>query len=439
MSEQIQGGLFDEKPTELSTADILGQSQTPEARYARNYRKNPENKKRINENRRKNRQMKKDQESRLSLVLESAASPITSKPQTIENTHDNSNAPSLSDLWSVTSWELNNSSQGYSQGGQRPVVRSVNTEQLSNEKIENQADLLLELRESFRGIHNELKLIREEKKSADESKKDPFAQGSVENKEQRSNEKNLRVDYFVNDASSSKDEELFIKSKPRRKLISLLLMSVVILTFLGFNTFFLVAEQTSLYESMSYSSAMAVMIAVLSEVSLLLLSVMASWTSNLEWKIGLMAGMVAMVVVMVGILDSSAATRVNSAAKQTQESKNIADEINTLKKLREPILARIEKLDPQHYRTEISRLSAQLSTPPNGYSYKIEQLSGKLATINTANADLSKMVWQRRAALMINLIVSAFLGSLWSRKSTSFIMKISHSIKNSCSNFCESV
>ena len=98
MSEQIQGGLFDEKPTELSTADILGQSQTQEARYARNYRKNPENKKRINENRRKNRQMKKDQESRLSLVLESAASPITSKPQTVENLSKTSDNTSLSDL-----------------------------------------------------------------------------------------------------------------------------------------------------------------------------------------------------------------------------------------------------------------------------------------------------------------------------------------------------
>ena len=41
--------------------------------------------------------MKKDQESRLSLVLESAASPITSKPQTIERPLKKSDSPSLAD------------------------------------------------------------------------------------------------------------------------------------------------------------------------------------------------------------------------------------------------------------------------------------------------------------------------------------------------------
>ena len=97
MEKQIQGGLFDEKPTELSTADIPGQSQTPEARYARNYRKNPENKKRINENRRKNRQMKKGQENRLSLVLESAAHPLKTEQQTVENVLSNSDNASLAD------------------------------------------------------------------------------------------------------------------------------------------------------------------------------------------------------------------------------------------------------------------------------------------------------------------------------------------------------
>ena len=91
--------------------------------------------------------MKKDQESRLSLVLESATPSTKTEPQTVENAHNNSNAPSLSDLWSVTSWDLNDSSQSYCQEGQKPVVmrRPLNVlpDKLNNEKSEQQADLLL--------------------------------------------------------------------------------------------------------------------------------------------------------------------------------------------------------------------------------------------------------------------------------------------------------
>ena len=423
MSEQIQGGLFDEKPTELSTADIHGQSQTPEARYARNYRKNPENKKRINENRRKNRQMKKDQESRLSLVLESAASPITSKPQTVENAHDNSNAPSISDLWSVASWELNDSSQSYCQEGQKPVVmrRPLNVlpEKLNNEKSEQQADLLLELRDSFRGIHNELKLIREEIKPT------APALPKINDTEQQVTTTSEKV------ANKKTILKRFVEKLP------MLGISLLILTFLGFNIYFLVSEQQSLYTSMSYSAGMALLIAILSETSLILLSTMASWTANLEWKIGLTTGMVAMVVVMVGVLDSSAKNRSNTAARQTKEAQNIEKQLTTLRALEAPILARIEKLDPQDYRTEISRLSAQLTTPPEGYSYKIDQLSTKLATISTAEADTSKLVWQRRAALFINLLLSAFLGFLWSKNQESVLTKIGKHIGGYWQRTCE--
>ena len=144
-----------------------------------------------------------------------------------------------------------------------------------------------------------------------------------------------------------------------------------------------------------------------------------------------------MVAVMVGVLDSSAKNRSNAAVKQTQEAKNITDEINTLKKLREPILARIEKLDPKVYPTKISRLSAQLTTPPEGYSYKIDQLTTKLATISTAEADTSKLVWQRRAALFINLLLSAFLGFLWSKNQESVLTKIGKYIGGYWQRTCE--
>ena len=422
MEKQIQGGLFNEKPTELSTTNIPGQSQTQEARYARAYRRNPENKKRINENRRKNRQMKKEQESKLSLVLEPGTAPASGKPQDIgKSSKSHTNAPSIADLWSVTSWELTGSNQSYCHD-QRSVVtyRSIDVdyENASKQEAQVQADLLLELKESFRGIKNELKLIREEI--------NPTAPDSAKDEEQQADA--CEITTVVSEKVANKKTLLkrFVEKLPT------LGMSLLILTFLGFNTYFLVSEQQSLYTSMSYSAGMALLIAGLSEASLILLSSMASWVNNLEWKIGLTTGMVAMVAVMVGVLDSSAHHRSSTAARQTKEAQNIEKQLITLRALEAPILARIEKLDPQVYRTEISRLSAQLTTPPNGYSYKIDQLSTKLATISTAEADTSKLVWQRRAALFINLLLSAFLGFLWSKNQESVLTKIGNYLNKPC-------
>ena len=109
MGEQMQGGLFDEESTRLSTTDIHGQSQTPEARYARAYRSNPENKKRINENRRKNRQMKKERTNKVGLVLESAARPIKDEQQTVERPLQQPDNGSLSDRQSGSSCKSDSS------------------------------------------------------------------------------------------------------------------------------------------------------------------------------------------------------------------------------------------------------------------------------------------------------------------------------------------
>ncbi|MFK7826566.1 MAG: hypothetical protein AB8G05_20665, partial [Oligoflexales bacterium] len=176
---------------------------------------------------------------------------------------------------------------------------------------------------------------------------------------------------------------------------------------------------------------------VLSEASLILLSVMASLTSKFEWKLLLTTTMLAMVAVMVGVLDSSAKNRSNTAAKQSQEARNVEKQLATLRALQAPILAQIKSLDPEVYPTKISRLSSKLTNRPEGYSYKIDQLSNRLATINTAEADTSKLIWQRRVSLLINLVLSAFLGSMWSCGSNSLVTQICVSIRAYFSKPCE--
>ena len=391
MGEQMQGGLFDEESTRLSTTDIHGQSQTPEARYARAYRSNPENKKRINENRRKNRQMKKEKANKVGLVLESAARPLKEEQQTVET------PVSYSDNQSLPNSGLEEN-RVYTDPVQTEILRQIS---------------------EIKGV-----LLKQQPiNSSTRNLEDPAAQSNATIKERQDTNNRL-----------PKKKTLL---KSLAEMLPVLGASLLILAFLGFNTYFLVSEQQSLYTSMSYSASMALMIALLSEGSLILLSTMASWTSNLEWKIGLTTGMVVMVAVMVGVLDSSAQNRSNTAARQTQEAKNIEKQIATLRALEAPILARIEKLDPQHYRTEISRLSSQLTTPPNGYSYKIEQLSNKLANISTSNADTTKLLWQRRAALFINLLLSAFLGFLWSKNQESVLTKIGKSLSVYWQKTCE--
>ena len=195
MSEQIQGGLFDEKPTELSTADIHGQSQTPEARYARNYRKNPENKKRINENRRKNRQMKKDQESRLSLVLESAAHPIKAEQQTIEHPLKKSDSSSLAD------------SQGK-----------------AKHKADLNAELIAVLRDGFDRLDRNIECLHSEIKSLKECIK-PAAPALPDDK---NSEQQVAT---MSEKVTNKKTNLkrFVERLPT------LGISLLILTFLGFN------------------------------------------------------------------------------------------------------------------------------------------------------------------------------------------------------------
>ena len=119
-------------------------------------------------------------------------------------------------------------------------------------------------------------------------------------------------------------------------------------------------------------------------------------------------------------------------------AKNIEKQLTTLRALEAPILARIKNLDPNVYPTKINELSLELTTPPNGHSYKIEQLTSRLGLINTADADTSKLIWQRRVSLFLNLLFSAFLGSLWAKKDKeSFIQRMSKHVNGYLQKACE--
>ena len=401
-----QGGLFngDEEAYELPTTDLHGQSQTRKAKYHRAYRSDPKNKDRINSQKKRRRALKKEREmGNVSSMFESAARPSKEEQQTIENELSTSDNASLSNQRSETSCKS------------EATAELINVLQQGFAKLDR----------NFDNLQSELAYFKENPKPT------APALPKVNNTEQQASVSGIAITNGANVSKKKTIAKLIVEKLPTFG------MSLLILTFLAFNTYFLVSEQQSLYESMSYSAGMALLIAVLSEASLIMLSAMVSWTPSLEWKIGLTTGMLAMVMVMVGILDSSAESRVNTAARQSQEAKNIEKQLVTLRALETPILARIEKLDPQHYRTEIDRLSKSLTAPPNGYTYKIEQLSSKLATISTSHADISKMVWQRRVSLLLNLLFSSFLGFLWARNKEGFLTKISKSLGGVLNRPCE--
>ena len=94
-----QGGLFngDEETSGVPTFASNGQSQTEKAKYARAYRRDPENNLRINQQKKRRRALKKESQfGNVSPMFESAARPAKSEQQTVETgitSHDNKSLP----------------------------------------------------------------------------------------------------------------------------------------------------------------------------------------------------------------------------------------------------------------------------------------------------------------------------------------------------------
>ncbi|MCB9229215.1 MAG: hypothetical protein H6618_06350 [Deltaproteobacteria bacterium] len=203
-----------------------------------------------------------------------------------------------------------------------------------------------------------------------------------------------------------------------RKPLSVLGATMAIVTLMVANTFFLIMEQISLYQALGYSAGMAGFVAVLTECSLVLLSGLGGWTQNIIWRGILYSACTMMLMVVLQLLDASASHRSSTIARHSEQSKNLRKELIALEALRDPIIARISSLDPNHYRSEIDRLTAKLESRPDGLSYKIADVRDQLARLSSGGLSGSSaaMIWQRRAIIAINLILSAFLGFLWRRK-----------------------
>ena len=101
-----QGGLFsgDEETGSVFAATANGKSQTKKAKYHRAYRSNPQNKDRINSQKKRRRALKKESQfGNVSSMFESAAHPTTEEQQTVGSTSQSqTNNYSLSDSSSGT-------------------------------------------------------------------------------------------------------------------------------------------------------------------------------------------------------------------------------------------------------------------------------------------------------------------------------------------------
>lgn len=194
-----------------------------------------------------------------------------------------------------------------------------------------------------------------------------------------------------------------------------IIITSVVSIFLALNVFFLTSEQFTMYRSMGYGWFMAILIALLTEAATLLLSGLASWTYSLLWKVLLVIGCSANVAVIGMMLDYSAQHRGIVLAEQSEQVKRIKSEIRKLEILEAPVLARIESLNPTKYKTEIDKLSNNLQAP-NGYSHRIGELNRKLESIsvNSTSLQVEAMRWQRGVAIAVNLILSGFIGFMWS-------------------------
>jgi len=196
--------------------------------------------------------------------------------------------------------------------------------------------------------------------------------------------------------------------------------SLCMIIFLGFNTAFLVLEQSSLYTSLGYTGTIALMIAVLTESALILFSTMAAWSPGWIWKAGLYGGMLGTGFVIFSLLNVSVENRAAGKVSNSEQAEMLKKEIVTQEALEATALAIIDNLDPRVYPTRISLLKAKLNGPgPEGHTFRLGQLRERLATLSatgTVQAEIQVLQWQRWASMVWNVLLAGFLGYLWKRK-----------------------
>ena len=449
------------------------------------------NSSKLNQAKRRNRQVKKEQElnGSGSPMFESVALPAKDEPQTVENGFaSHSDNASLSDLRS-------DSSLVSEQRGEQILAEILRQLAETRKELENQNREKLELKGKLEAcvakilefpdnkelaeanakvqktiaMQNELAAIKHrlqeilewqnqnskttppttssvtftEKRNVsgiatanEESLKDrngdnqgdcgfnkPTTHDSVENQELWAKKKSLRVNLDSDVDADSSDKDLSIKNSSLRKPLLTLSISFSIILFVCFNTWFLVSEQYSLNLALGYGVILAWVIAVLTEGSLVLLSTLGSYTSNLTWKIGLYAACAFMTWTTIGVISSSVDTRVEQSAATSDKINRLKSRLSSLQAQEATALAVIRGLDTDVYPTRIQRLSAKLE---DGISAEIKVVSAEIDQLmsNHTSTKSAPLVQQRKMLLLCNLLLSAFLGFLWSGRSGCLVKKM---------------
>jgi hypothetical protein len=384
------------------------------------------NKAKINARSRKNYQAKKESHQ-TQLFEESAAPPVKVEQQTVSS-REEANSESISNVEElfpekpeISEFAMVGNGNGLI-GGPESDPRRTTQAQLSSPGHDNARDISI-----VEGPTVEGKTMRVVGKLLKESSVELLKDKNVEGIEPNVEGKVLKdtivegklPNVEANGADLCKNEMLLIGEGAARRPLSHFFVSAGILLLLTANTFFLVTEQASLYESMGYKERMPLFLAILTEIFLIALSLLGNWTNDPVWKIALFSACGMTVAVVLNVLDASAHNRGAKITAQSEQVIAAKKRIAALEPLEAAALAAIKGLDPKVYPTKIRELSRRLNSPgPEGYSLKIEnlrkELAGKAATSQVSETRV--MIWQRRVSMACNLILSGFLGSLWRRR-----------------------
>ena len=143
MTTMVQAGLFENMV-------LISESQSRQAKYHRAYRSNPENRDRINSQKKRRRLLKKEKEfGRTICIFESEVAPSKATPQTIEKAHHKSDKRSLPESPSTSSIELTDSSRSHCRKKKDALTDQQMSDshgEASNQGEVDQAEIILDLR-----------------------------------------------------------------------------------------------------------------------------------------------------------------------------------------------------------------------------------------------------------------------------------------------------
>ena len=182
------------------------------------------------------------------------------------------------------------------------------------------------------------------------------------------------------------------------------IFSIAIMIFLAANTVFLVHEQTVFFLLKKYSMAQAIYFSILMESALLLLSFLASFTSNKTMKFCYYTLLAISIVVSSLVVCSSVEKRDQQEVQVSKKIQNLKKQIITLERQESIYLSNIEALDPEKYPSKRARLAQELNTSIG------EKLSKKRAEFNDSSVGLvmgetAIMKWMRLLAIAWNVVL----------------------------------